>query len=264
MMFLFGSSIPRLMEVMFKTTFYSVLMLFWLVLFHGIRQTTRTLAKFYFPKLLICGSFFVTVSYVSCWSRVARLEKPTLDEEAAFESSSIMRIFTYVFYSSLIAYAIYFTGLVLAACTELRAMPYFDLRMKLQGFFVSITLTIATFVVISSMPSSVPSSLSSSSIEDENEVTKIHLLQLLPWMYESSSSASFLSLYSITNLYVFFSAYFYCPSKTSINDSRVVRDDPTISMMNDSDEDIIYASDIDQPLNQIKLIEHGEDDDDSD
>ena len=171
----------------------------------------------------------------------------------------------YMFYSSLVVYGVYFAGLLIAACTELRTMQYFDLRMKLQGFLISISLTIAVFVVISSMPSSLPSSsLSSSSIEEENEVTKIHMLQLLPWMYESSSSASFLTLYSITNLYVFFSAYFYCPSKTSSQDSRVVRDDPTISMMNDSDEDIIYASDIEQPLNQIKLIEHGEEDDDSD
>ena len=50
-------------------------------------------------------------------------------------------------------------------------------------------------------------------------------------------------------------------------DSRIVRDNPTLSMMNDSDEEIIYASDgIDdrRPLNQINLIETLEDDEESD
>ena len=120
-----------------------------------------------------------------------------------------------------------------------------------------------------SSPSSLPSSLSSSasvpsSLEEEVEVSRIPLLQLLPWTYESSSSASFLSLYAISNLYVFLSAYFYCPTAASLLESRVLRDDPTISMINDSDEDIIYASDIEQPLNQIRLIEHADDDDESD
>lgn len=250
MVFLFGSSFPRLMEVLFHTSFYSSLLLFWLVFFHGVRQTNRTFSRFYAPKLVIVGSFFLSISYMSSWSRVSLLEKPTLDEEAAFQDSSLLQISSLLFYSSLVAYAVYLVSLILTAFTELRAMQYFDLRIKLQAFLIFFSVSIAILVVVISVPSIHE--------EDTGDISHIHALRLLPWMYESSSSASFLTIFSISNLYVFFSAYFYHPSKASLIESRVFRDDPTISMMNDSDEEIIYASS-DQPMNQINLIETGDD-----
>ena len=255
--FLFSSALPRVLDVIFKTSFCTTVLLFGLVFFHGIRQTSRTFSRFYLPKLLICGSFFFSVTYVASWSRTACLQKPTLDEELAFESSLLMRSCVYLFYSSLFALLIYFLALVLTACTELRTMPFFDLRIKLQSFLMAVTLTISILITVLNLPSN-------DSLDGEQEdVTRIRMLQLLPWTYESTSSASFLSFYSITNLFVFFCAYFYSPSKSALMDSRVLRDDPTISMMNDSDEDIIYASDI-EPLSQIRLIEHADDDEESD
>lgn len=283
MVFLFGSNLPRLMEIIFTSTFHSILMLYWLCFFHGIRQTNRTFGRFYCPKLLICGTFWLSVTYVTSWSRIEKLEKPTLDEEFSFHDSSLLKFCSFSFYVSIIVYTIYLSCLMLAAFTELRSMPYFDQRIKIQSFMISFSLTVAVLVVLINFPA--PPSLSSSSfsaVEDQNEVSRIPFLQLLPWTYESSSSASFLALFSVSNLYVYFSAYFYYPSSSSLageyqesfpimrliilheTDSRIVRDNPTLSMMNDSDEEIIYEPDADRPLNQINLIETLEDDDDSD
>lgn len=263
MMFLLGFSFPRLMEVIFKTCFYAAVLLFWLVFFHGIRQTNRTVGRFYLPKVLVVLSFFVSVSYVSSWSRVTLLEKPTLDEEDAFQQSFMLEFCSFLFYTSLFVYVIYLTGLMLATFTELRSMQYFDLRIKLQAFFMTITTTVTLLVIIVNMPSSTQLPSESSS-EDNNEISRISMLQLIPFTYESSSSASFLALFAINNLYVFFSAYFYHPSKAALVDSRILRDDPTVSMMNDSDEEIIYSAEMDQPLSHLKLIDTQEDDDDSD
>ncbi len=47
-------------------------------------------------------------------------------------------------------------------------------------------------------------------------------------------------------------------------DSHVVRDNPTLSMINDSDEDVIYGSDTEEPLNPPKLIDTKNDDEESD
>lgn len=217
MIFLFSSTLPRLMEILFQTTFYTCLMFFWIAFFHGIRQTNRSFSKFYGPKALLLGIFWFSVTYVTSWSQIEKLEKPTLDEEAAFDMSTFLRLCSFLFYTSSITYFLYLAGLILAAFTELRAMPYFDLRLKLQAFLISFTLTISVLVVLISFPS--PSSLSSSSfspLEDDNEVSRIPLLQLLPWTYEFSSSASFLALFSVTNLYVMFCAYFYYPSTASL------------------------------------------------
>jgi hypothetical protein len=261
MMFLFDFSFPRLLEVIFKTVFYSGVLLFWIVFYHGIRQTNRTLGRFYLPKVMIVGSFFFSVCYVASWSRMSLLEKPTLDEEAAFQDSFMLSFCSFLFYTSVFAYVIYLLCLMLATFTELRSMQYFDVRIKLQTFFLTATTTVTMLVIAINIPGTAQLP-SDSSVEESNEISRIHMLQLIPFTYESSSSASFLTLFAINNLYVFFSAYFYHPSKAAMLDSRIIRDDPTVSMMDDSDEEIIYAAEMEQqqPSNQIKLIDTQEDD----
>lgn len=263
--FLFGSSLPRFMDIFFKTTFYSTLLFFWISFFHGIRQTNRSFTRFYSFKLLLIGLFWFSTTYVTSWSRIERLEKPTLDEVTAFNDSSFLRFCSILFYSSSFIYALYLLALMLAAFTELRCMPYFEQRIKLQGFMISITLIVATLIVVINFPAppSLPSSSSFSPVEDQNEVSAISFLQLIPWTYEYSSSASFLAIYSMSNLYVYLCAYFYYPAtSSSLIDSRIVRDNPTLSMINnDSDEEILYTTENDQQvnLNQIKLVEPAED-----
>ncbi|KAI1292816.1 Transmembrane protein [Halotydeus destructor] len=264
MIFLFGSSLPRLIEIIFQTTFYTCVMFFWVAFFHGIRQTNRSLSKFYAPKLVLLVTFWFTVTYVTSWSRIEKLEKPTLDEEAAFAGNGTLRLSSMLFYVSFISYLVYLVLLILAAFTELLAMPYFDLRLKLQGFLISFTVTIAVLVVIVSSPAPASVGLSSVSAEDENEIPKIPFLQLLPWTYDSSSSAAFLALFSISNLYIFFCAYFYYPSTASMMDTRIIRDNPTLSMMNDSDEEVIFGSDTEEPLHHPKLIDTPDDGEESD
>jgi len=130
---------------------------------------------------------------------------------------------------------------------------------------MTVASTITLIVMVLNLPPSSHLPQDSSSMseqEQENDMSQVHMLKFVPFTYENSCSASFLTLFAINNLYVFFAAYFYHPSKSALLDSRIVRDDPTVSMMNDSDEEIIYSSEMDhQPLNQIKLIDTQEDED---
>ena len=88
-----------------------------------------------------------------------------------------------------------------------------------------------------------------------------------------SSSAEFMAFYGILNFYLFTSAYVYSPCDKSIvgkfivrwendfvyysvsltlADSELYKDNPTLSMITDSDEDVIYGSDDEtrRPLNR--------------
>lgn len=201
------------------------MLFFWIAFFHGIRQTNRSFSKFYAPKAFMLAAMWFMITYVTSWSQREKLEKPTLDEEAAFMASSSLKFCSFLFYVTFITYFIYLAGLMLAAFTELRSMPYFDLRLKLQAFLISCTLLVSVLVVLISMPS--PSALSSNSFtqdENDNEISRVPFLQLLPWTYTFSSSASFLALFSIANLYVYFCAYFYYPSTPSLMGRFKLRD----------------------------------------
>lgn len=208
MVYLFGSKLPRLMEIVFQNTFFLLLVFFWLTFYHGIRQNNRSFARFYGPKILLVGSMWLIIVYSFNWTISIKLEKPTIDESLVYDSSLLLKMLKVLFYTLLFVTIIYLILLILAAFSELRAMPYFDLRLKLQTFLISFVVTI--FVLIS-----VLSSGSSPKEISELDIPKISYLQILPWTYENSSSASFLAIYSLVNLYVVLCAYFYSPSFSS-------------------------------------------------
>lgn len=63
------------------------------------------------------------------------------------------------------------------------------------------------------------------------------------------SSAHFMAFYGMINFYVITMSYVYSPSLSITEPVR--KDNPTFSMINDSDEDVIYGSEDDsrRPLN---------------
>lgn len=208
MVYLFGSKLPRLMEVIFQNNFFLLLIFFWLTFYHGIRQSNRSFTRFYGPKLLLVGSMWLIIVYSFNWSITQRLEQPTIDEQLVFDSSLLLKLLKVLFYTLFFTTILYLVLLVLAAFSELRSMPYFDLRLKLQTFLIIFVVTI--FVLISVLSSSNnPKEIS------ELDIPKISFLQILPWTFETSSSASFLAIYSLANLYIFLCAYFYSPSFSS-------------------------------------------------
>lgn len=84
-----------------------------------------------------------------------------------------------------------------------------------------------------------------------------------------TTSAEFMAFYGMVNFSVYIMAYVYGPvhstpigkfwviwfyllAKNFISEAQITKDNPAFSMINDSDEDVIYGSDEDsrQPLNR--------------
>ncbi|KAH0519983.1 Transmembrane protein 181 [Microtus ochrogaster] len=66
--------------------------------------------------------------------------------------------------------------------------------------------------------------------------------------------AEFLSFYGLLNFYLYTLAFVYSPSKNALYESQL-KDNPAFSMLNDSDDDVIYGSDYEEmPLQNGQAI----------
>ncbi|CAF5083991.1 unnamed protein product [Rotaria magnacalcarata] len=104
-------------------------------------------------------------------------------------------------------------------------MPYFDIRLKFTTLLMLCVVSIS--IVITTLRFG-------SGIIEENFVPEL--------ASRYKNSVEFLSFYSLINLYLYTMAYVYSPAKNAAVDS-LFRDNPTFSMLNDSDEDVVYGSD---------------------
>ncbi|KAK6297545.1 hypothetical protein J4Q44_G00321280 [Coregonus suidteri] len=188
--FLVNSWFPRTLDAFFQALFLCSLLLFWLCVYHGIRvQGERKCLTFYLPKLVIVGLLWLSAVTLGIWQTVNELQDPTYQYKVDIANFQGMKIFFLVVVTLYILYLIF---LIVRACSELKNMPYTDLRLKF--------LTALTFVVL---------------------------------------------VISMAILYLRFDA---------IYDSQL-KDNPAFSMLNDSDDEVIYGSDYEEmPLQNGRAI----------
>ncbi|KAL4676360.1 hypothetical protein H8959_010505 [Pygathrix nigripes] len=77
-----------------------------------------------------------------------------------------------------------------------------------------------------------------------------------PWLQEACLALQrlFLSFYGLLNFYLYTLAFVYSPSKNALYESQL-KDNPAFSMLNDSDDDVIYGSDYEEmPLQNGQAI----------
>ncbi|KAL1123112.1 hypothetical protein AAG570_002200 [Ranatra chinensis] len=240
MTFLMNSWIPSMLDALFQATFLCTLLLFWLCMYHGLRQTERRLLTFYLPKILIVGPVWITSVTMATWQKVNELQDPTYSYKLHTSNFYTFKVFFFIFIG---LYLTYLCCLILRAYSELRSMPFFDMRLKFLTLLmliviaISVTITVMRFGV--------------GALED-NFVAELTT--------NYNSSAQFMSFYGLLNFYLYTMAYVYAPSKRTVFDTSITKDNPAFSMINDSDEDVIYGSDEEsrQPLNRS----HNEDDSD--
>uniref|UniRef100_A0A8C5JP78 Transmembrane protein 181 n=1 Tax=Junco hyemalis TaxID=40217 RepID=A0A8C5JP78_JUNHY len=213
--FLVNSWFPGMLDDLFQSLFLCALLLFWLCVYHGIRvQGERKCLTFYLPKFFIVGLLWLASVTLGIWQTVNEVHDPTYQYRVDTGNFQGMKIFFLVVATTYILYLLF---LIVRACSELRNMPYVDLRLKF--------LTALTFVVL---------------------VISIVILYLLP--------AEFLSFYGLLNFYLYTLAFVYSPSKNALYESQL-KDNPAFSMLNDSDDDVIYGSDYEEmPLQNGQAI----------
>ena len=75
--FLMDSWIPGALDALFQTTFLCALLLFWLCIYHGLRQNDRRLLVFYMPKVILVGSIWLSMIMVAVWQEYEEVNDPT-------------------------------------------------------------------------------------------------------------------------------------------------------------------------------------------
>ncbi|XP_038582934.1 transmembrane protein 181 isoform X3 [Micropterus salmoides] len=246
--FLVNSWFPGTLDTFFQALFLCALLLFWLCVYHGIRvQGERKCLTFYLPKLIIVGLLWLSAVTLGIWQTVNELQDPTYQYKVDIGNFQGMKVFFLVVVALYILYLIF---LIVRACSELKNMPYSDLRLRF--------LTALTFVVFVISMVILYLRFGAKALQD-------NFVAELSTHYQNS--AEFLSFYGLLNFYLYTLAFVYSPSKNALYDSQL-KDNPAFSMLNDSDDEVIYGSDYeDMPLQNgraIKATAKYQDESDSD
>uniref|UniRef100_A0A1A7Z4H2 Transmembrane protein 181 n=1 Tax=Iconisemion striatum TaxID=60296 RepID=A0A1A7Z4H2_9TELE len=227
--FLVNSWFPGTLDAFFQALFLCALLLFWLCVYHGIRvQGERKFLTFYLPKMIIVGLLWLSAVTLGIWQTVNELQDPTYLYKLDIVNFQGMKVF---FLIVVVFYILYLIFLIVRACSELKNMPYSDLRLKF--------LTALTFVVLVISIVILYLRFGAKALQD-------NFVAELSTHYQNS--AEFLSFYGLLNFYLYTLAFVYSPSKNALYDSQL-KDNPAFSMLNDSDDEVIYGSDYeDMPL----------------
>ncbi|XP_055246978.1 transmembrane protein 181 isoform X2 [Gorilla gorilla gorilla] len=233
--FLVNSWLPGMLDDLFQSMFLCALLLFWLCVYHGIRvQGERKCLTFYLPKFFIVGLLWLASVTLGIWQTVNELHDPMYQYRVDTGNFQGMKIFFMVVAA---VYVLYLLFLIVRACSELRHMPYVDLRLKF--------LTALTFVVL-------VISIAILYLRFGAQVLQDNFVAELSTHYQNS--AEFLSFYGLLNFYLYTLAFVYSPSKNALYESQL-KDNPAFSMLNDSDDDVIYGSDYEEmPLQNGQAI----------
>lgn len=234
MTFMVNSWIPGMLDAVFQATFLCALLMFWLCIYHGLRQNERRFLTFYLPKLLIVGPLWLCAVVMASWQKFNELQDPTYSYKV---DTSNFYTFKMIFFIFIGLYVAYLLCLILRVYTELRSMPFFDLRLKFLTVLMLIVLIISIIITVSRFGIGV--------LED-------NFVSDLSTTYQNS--AHFMCFYGLLNFYLYAMAYVYAPSKRTVFETTITKDNPAFSMINDSDEDVIYGSDEEsrQPLNRSR------------
>ncbi|KAL1491469.1 hypothetical protein ABEB36_012065 [Hypothenemus hampei] len=237
--FLVGSWLPGMIDAIFQVTFMGTLFVFWLCIYHGLRQNKRNIYTFYLPKFFVVAMMYFPILVISVWQEIDELNDPAYDHTLENDYYVVIA-FLYIFST---IYFMYLFWLMVKAYADLRSMPFFSLRLKFLTLLMLIVLTIGAIISLYNFGLDILVDSLATDID-----TKY------------TSSSQFMCFYGLLNLYVYVMAYVYSPLSQNPHDETITKDNPTFSMINDSDEDVIYGSDEEsrRPLNR------GHNDDDSD
>ncbi|XP_072217973.1 transmembrane protein 181 isoform X1 [Leuresthes tenuis] len=246
--FLVNSWFPGTLDAFFQALFLCALLLFWLCVYHGIRvQGERKFLTFYLPKLIIVGLLWLSAVTLGIWQTVNELRDPTYQYKVDIVNFQGMKVFFMIVVSLYILYLIF---LIVRACSELKNMPYSDLRLKFLTALTFVVLVISMVILY---------------LRFGAKALQNNFVAELSTHYQNS--AEFLSFYGLLNFYLYTLAFVYSPSKNALYDSQL-KDNPAFSMLNDSDDEVIYGSDYeDMPLQNgraIKATAKYQDESDSD
>ncbi|CAL8069355.1 unnamed protein product [Calicophoron daubneyi] len=247
--FITSSWFPLYMDHVFQGTFLCTLLFFWLCVYHGMRTTRRKFCGFYLPKLIIVGVLWLTFLSVAGWQTFNEYTDPTFNIYLSFKGLNYILALSICFG---VIYFLFFAILLVRAFTELRKLPYFGVRLKVfTALSILVLVACATALLFQfgfgwlfiSRPTVSPDArILNFSADLDRPLSSTTVSN--PWFH---SSVEFSLLYAIFNAYAVALAFIYSPSPDALLDTSF-KDDPCVSMVNDSDEEIVYESDAEDSL----------------
>eukprot|EP00095_Tigriopus_kingsejongensis_P007871 snap_masked-scaffold127_size327531-processed-gene-1.2 protein:Tk07871 transcript:snap_masked-scaffold127_size327531-processed-gene-1.2-mRNA-1 annotation:"hypothetical protein DAPPUDRAFT_312162" len=212
-----SSLIPTTLDVILQATFIFGLLLFWLCIFHGLRQTERGLYRFYLPKFFLVGCMWFASVTLAVLEETNQLRDPSFSYQL---NTAHYRNFQMYFTGMLALYLVYLIYLALRAFGELRSMNFLDARLKFHACSMIVVLCLTLSIVISRYGRGV--------LED-NFVARIYT--------SYDSGGQFLAFYTVINCYLYVLAYVYTPTSAQTRENHLLKDNPAFSMINESDDE---------------------------
>lgn len=77
MILLINSWLPGMLDAVLQATFLCSLLMFWLCIYHGLRQNERRFCSFYFPKLIVITPLWLCAIVLATWEKCNELRDPT-------------------------------------------------------------------------------------------------------------------------------------------------------------------------------------------
>lgn len=191
LMFLVNSWFVGMLDAVFQATFLCTLLMFWISVYHALRQNERKFLTFYFPKMLILLPIWLCALVLATWEKLNELKDPTWIHFVDGNYGG----FKNFFYISAVLYLIYLLVSMFSAYSDLRSMQYFDMRLKFLSLLMIFVMIITLMVTISRF---------GFGILEENFVGQL--------ASSYKSSAHFMCFYGLLNFYVFTMSYVYSPS----------------------------------------------------
>lgn len=145
------------------------------------------------------------------------LRDPTFSYELDVSHYSNFQVFFTVMTA---VYLVYLVFLAMRAFGELRAMNFLDDRLKFHASTLVITFILTLVIVMNRF---------GGGILEDNFIARIYT------SYESESQ--FLAFYTVVNSYICVLAYAYSPTSVQSSETTILKDNPSFSMVNESDDD---------------------------
>ncbi|XP_035439083.1 transmembrane protein 181 [Spodoptera frugiperda] len=235
-----GAIMAPLIGNFFQTTFLAAVMLSWLSQYHGLRQNDRGIVSFYLFKFVLVGLCVIPAFMLGNWQKFSSYLDPTFN----YMMDPDYPLVKLWFFCAITIYFLYLLILIIKAYSDLRNMPFFDIRLRCLSIVVG---TVTSIITVLALQGWGPAAL-----QDHWACQpKIHF----------DTSAPFMALYGLFNFYIYILAYLFSPGGGSLHETAITKDNPAFSMINDSDEEVIYGSDEEsrRPLNSHHRITTDED-----
>lgn len=77
LIFLMNSWLPGMLDAVLQATFLCALLMFWLCIYHGLRQNERRFVSFYLVKIIVVLPIWLCAIVLATWEKCNELRDPT-------------------------------------------------------------------------------------------------------------------------------------------------------------------------------------------